>query len=80
MADPINHPAHYIEGRTFEPADVIIDWDLSWALGNAVKYISRAGRKENAINDLLKAIWFLEREIRRLSDAERSVLPPKPLC
>ena len=48
----IEHPAHYCEGRKYEPKDVIRDWDLNFNLGNAVKYVSRAGRKEN--NSLLQ--------------------------
>lgn len=61
--DLVNHPPHYISGRKYEPIDVIADWDLSFCLGNAVKYISRAGRKDDTIQDLKKAVWYLEREI-----------------
>jgi hypothetical protein len=43
--DPISHPPHYAEGRTVEPIDAIISWELDFCLGNVVKYISRAGRK-----------------------------------
>lgn len=62
--DMINHPPHYAEGRKHEPKDVIRDWGLNYNLGSAVKYISRAGRKENMIQDIDKAIAFLgfERE------------------
>lgn len=66
--DIINSPPHYTKGRKYEPAEVIIDWQLSWALGNVLKYVSRAGRKGDAIEDLKKARWYLEREIKRLSD------------
>lgn len=62
----IDHPAHYTEGRSIETIEVIEDWDLGYHLGNAVKYISRAGRKGSAVEDLLKACWYLEREIERL--------------
>ena len=53
----IEHPAHYCEGRKYEPKDVIRDWELNFNLGNAVKYVSRAGRKENnsILQDLKKA-------------------------
>tara|TARA_B100000035_G_scaffold314186_1_gene329755 strand:+ start:4397 stop:4912 length:516 start_codon:yes stop_codon:yes gene_type:complete len=61
--DPINSPAHYAEGRQFEPIAVIEDWDLNYRLGNALKYISRAGRKVDGKEDLQKAIWYLQREI-----------------
>lgn len=49
MSDKIDHPAHYCAGRKYEPIDVIEDWNLDFCLGNAVKYISRAGRKSDKI-------------------------------
>lgn len=65
MSDEINHPAHYAEGRRHEPIDVIEDWQLGYHLGCALKYISRAGRKGDAATDLKKAIWYLQRELKR---------------
>ncbi len=62
----VNHPPHYAKGRKYEPIDVIEDWGLGFSLGNALKYISRAGRKDNFIQDLEKAKWYLDREIQRL--------------
>jgi hypothetical protein len=58
----INHPAHYNQGK-FEVIDVIEDWGLGFCLGNAVKYIARAGKKDPLAykEDLKKAIWYLER-------------------
>ena len=67
--DPVNNPSHYAEGRQYEPIAVIEDWQLNYRLGNAVKYISRAGRKQNAIEDLRKAVWYIEREIETLEGA-----------
>ncbi len=64
--DPINNPAHYAEGRSYEPIDVIEDWELNYNLGNACKYISRAGRKQNQLEDLKKARWYIDREIQSL--------------
>lgn len=66
----INHPAHYAEGRKYEPIDVINDWGLNFNLGNAIKYISRAGRKDpNAIlRDLKKARWYIDYELDRLCE------------
>lgn len=61
----VNHPKHYCEGRLYEPRKVIEDWDLDFYLGSAVKYISRAGRKDNAIMDLKKAIQYIEWEIEK---------------
>ena len=64
MTDMIN-PTHYRGDRQFEPIAVIEDWGLNYRLGNALKYISRNGRKpgEDPREGLKKAIWYLEREI-----------------
>lgn len=72
--DPINNPSHYAEGRRYETIDVIEDWQLGYRLGNAVKYISRAGRKDPAkiAEDLKKAIWYVNREIEALEGARSS--------
>lgn len=64
--DPINSPSHYAEGRQYEPIDVIADWELNYHLGNTLKYISRAGRKQNHLEDLKKARYYLNKEIERL--------------
>jgi hypothetical protein len=62
--DPINHPTHYTRGG-IETIDAIEAWGLGFHLGNAVKYISRAGHKGDALEDLKKARWYLDREISR---------------
>lgn len=64
-SDDVNHPAHYNSGK-IEVWDFIYDQGLGYALGNATKYISRAGKKagNSKVKDLRKAIAFLEREIR----------------
>lgn len=76
MSDLITHPAHYTAGRRYEPKDVIRDWELNFNLGSAVKYISRAGRKDDMIQDLKKAIQFIQFEIdyleRGQDNAERN--------
>jgi len=64
--DSVNNPSHYTDGRTFRPIDVINDWGLGFNIGNAVKYISRAGRKCEAKEDLRKAIFYIEYEIAKL--------------
>ena len=51
----------------YEPRLVIRDWGLNFNLGSAVKYISRAGRKDNVLQDLLKAKQFIEFEIEAIS-------------
>lgn len=64
--DSVSHPSHYTEGRKYEPRKVIHDWELNFNLGNAVKYISRAGRKGDALEDLKKAKQYIEFEIEEL--------------
>lgn len=66
QTDNINHPSHYVDGRKYEPKDVIRDWNLNFNLGSAVKYISRAGRKDDIIQDLKKAKQFIDFEIEAL--------------
>lgn len=61
--DNINSPSHYISGRRIEPIDVIEEFNLCYHTGCVVKYISRAGRKGSALEDLYKAEWYLKREI-----------------
>jgi hypothetical protein len=61
-ADPVNHPAHYKVGG-IETIDFIEAKGLTYHLGNAVKYISRADHKGNRKQDLEKAKWYLERAI-----------------
>ena len=65
----VDHPSHYTRG-TIEVIDYIEDQGLNFNLGNAVKYISRAGFKGNIIEDQKKAIWYLQREIKCLEKGE----------
>ena len=70
MADVVNHPAHYANGK-IEPIDFIEDKKLNFNLGNVIKYVARAGRKKSqgksleakALEDLKKARFYLDREI-----------------
>ena len=67
----VNHPNHYGgEDNTYEAIKVIEAWDLDFHIGNTVKYISRAGKKEadQELQDLKKALWYLERKIKNLED------------
>lgn len=59
----VSHPSHYCEGRKYEPKDVIRDWEMNFNIGSAVKYLSRAGRKGDIIEDLEKAKQFIQFEI-----------------
>jgi hypothetical protein len=64
----VNHPSHYRKNSGYEAIDVIEAWGLGFSLGNALKYISRAGIKDpnKAIEDLEKAAWYINREIQYL--------------
>ena len=69
--EAINHPAHYGGDTVYEAVKVIEAWGLGFHLGNCVKYIARAGRKTpDAIQDLEKAAWYLNREVQRLKAQE----------
>lgn len=65
MEETVNHPKHYNVGK-FETIDVIEDWGLNFNLGNAVKYISRCEHKGSKVDDIKKAIWYLQRELDNL--------------
>lgn len=65
IGGPINHPSHYNFGK-IEVIDFIEDQQLGFHLGNALKYITRARHKGDAIDDLKKAIWYLERFLEKL--------------
>lgn len=68
MQSSIDHPNHYGGDIVYETIKVIEAWELDFHLGNAVKYISRAGKKDptKEREDLLKAIWYLNRKIDQL--------------
>ena len=65
MKETINHPDHY-KGNRFEAIDIIEDYELNFNLGSTLKYVLRAGKKNDAIEDLQKAEWFIKRELDRL--------------
>jgi hypothetical protein len=79
-SDPVNHPAHYAEGRRYEVIDVIEDsvqlapdpvaGGLQW---QTLKYLLRCWRKEAALQDLRKARWYLDRLITLLEDRNGSL-------
>ena len=64
--DKVNHPSYY-QWR-IETIDYIEDKDLNFNLWNVIKYVSRAGKKDDIIQDLEKAKWYIEREINRLKN------------
>jgi hypothetical protein len=65
--EQVNHPNHYGgENNLYEAIKVIDAWDLGFSLGNTVKYISRAGKKDKELQDLKKALWYLQHHIETL--------------
>lgn len=79
MSEKVNHPDHH-KGGGIEAILVIEAWGLGFCLGNAVKYICRAGRKEGqeGLSDLRKAAWYLNREVARLEAAEAKAAQAEP--
>jgi len=66
-SDPVNHPAHYTSHPSGVECIEVTRW-MNFNLGNAIKYIWRAGNKGNALEDLKKARWYLDDEIKRRED------------
>ena len=71
--DPVSHPAHYTSGK-IEVIDFIEDQKLPYHLGNAMKYICRAGKKDptKTTEDLRKAAWYINRYIDLLEKGENA--------
>tara|TARA_R110000803_G_scaffold105722_1_gene173918 strand:+ start:1755 stop:2006 length:252 start_codon:yes stop_codon:yes gene_type:complete len=77
MKDKIN-PQHYKATDQLEVIDIIEMFDLNFARGNVVKYVLRAGKKDEEgyssdakeLEDLNKAIWYLQREISRIESGD----------
>ena len=67
--EKINHPEHY-KGNKYEAIDIIDDYQLGFNLGNAVKYILRAGKKGDTAEDLKKAKWYIDHEICKLMNEQ----------
>lgn len=69
MNKHVEHPEHYGgEKNPYEAIKVIEAWELGFCLGNTIKYISRAGKKDPAkeLEDLQKARWYLDRRINKI--------------
>lgn len=64
--ETVNHPRHYGGDTTYEAIKVITAWGLGFCLGNAAKYICRAPHKGTQLEDLKKARWYIDYEIRML--------------
>jgi hypothetical protein len=59
---------HYDNGKNYDVIDIIRDYNMNFCRGNILKYILRAGKKQDELGDLLKAKDYLEREIALLRD------------
>lgn len=70
--DMVNHPPHYTQGK-IEVIDFIEDQQFPYHLGNVIKYISRAGRKGDKLEDLKKAQWYLARYIELIGSDDATV-------
>lgn len=72
VVETVNHPSHYGGDTVYEVIKVIKAWKLGFSLGNAVKYIARAGRKDPAktIEDLKKAIFYINDEIAEIEKGQ----------
>lgn len=69
MADMVNSPPHYM-AHPSKVECIEITEHFNFCLGNAIKYIWRAGQKGDAIEDLRKAEYYIQREIKRLKNAQ----------
>ena len=66
--EPYDRSKHY--KQKVEPIDLIEAFELGFNRGNVIKYVARAGRKDDELEDLKKASWYLQREIKNLEDGE----------
>ena len=71
--DPVTKPQHYAASK-IEVIEAIEAWGVGYCLGNVIKYVARAGKKDPAkhLEDLRKALWYLQREIQTLEEEEKS--------
>jgi hypothetical protein len=70
VSDPVNHPKHYTEHPSGVECIQITE-HMTFNLGNAVKYIWRADLKGKQVEDLKKAIWYINREIQRINNGSQ---------
>ena len=72
MQEQVNHPSHYGgKDNPYEAIKVIDAHNLDFCLGNVLKYILRAGKKGDKIQDLKKALWYLNHEIEILEERKK---------
>lgn len=68
--DPVDHPKHYNDHPSGIECITVVEW-LTFNVGNAIKYLWRAGLKGSTLEDLRKARWYIDREIGRLEELGR---------
>lgn len=63
----VNHPEHYCPTPdwVYEPIKIIEAYNLNFSMGNVLKYMLRSGKKDEELQDLKKALWYLTREVKR---------------
>jgi len=78
--EAVDHPQHYGgKENVYEHIKVCDAWGLNYRLGNATKYIARAGKKTaDPVEDLEKARWYLDSEIQRLKAIKAQGQPQPP--
>lgn len=69
IADSVTHPPHYVSHPSGVECIEITE-HMNFCIGNAIKYLWRAGLKDDAVEDLRKARWYIEREIMRRVERE----------
>jgi predicted ATPase len=74
--DPVNHPPHYTKHPSGVECIQITEW-YNFNIGNAIKYLWRAGHKHEDIEDYRKAIWYINREIERLQASRSTSSSPQ---
>lgn len=77
MSDPVNHPAHYTEHPSGVECIQITE-HMNFCVGNAIKYLWRAGLKGDAREDLEKARWYITRELQRLENSPHDQAQKQP--
>jgi len=65
---------HYQTGKDYDIIDVCKDYSLNFNKGNILKYVARAGKKDNELQDLRKALDYLQREIAYLEDKQKEYI------
>lgn len=78
LARAVNHPPYYGGDTTYEAIKVIEAWGLDFCLGNTVKYVARAGKKGDELEDLRKARWYLDRRISQIEGERNPTFVARP--